>query len=162
MYRRWPIVRQGKLNLVRFLRLPGAPDDIAKGFALGIFVGMTPTLGFQMAIAVFFAFLLRENKIAAALGVWITNPITAAPIYALEYESGRRLLGMEPLQFPEELTLETMKALGWDLMVPLLFGSLIYAVVCSLIAYALVLRFIPYFKTWRVPRWHRPRRFRKN
>ncbi len=161
MYRHWPFIRQGKLNLLRFLRLQGSPDDIAKGFALGIFIGMTPTLGFQMAIAIFFAFLLRENKLAAALGVWITNPVTAAPIYALEYESGRRLLGMDPLQFPEDLTFEAMKNLGWDLMVPLLFGSLIYAIFCSIIAYALILRFIPFFKTWRVPRWPRPRRSRK-
>lgn len=161
MYRRWTLVRQGKLNLLRFLRLQGSPDEIAKGFALGIFIGMTPTLGFQMAIAIFFAFLLKENKIAAALGVWITNPITAAPIYALEYESGRRLLQMEPLRFPEDLTFEAMKALGWDLMIPLCFGSLIYAIICSILAYAVTLRFIPYFKTWRVPRWPKPRRIPK-
>lgn len=161
MYRRWPFVRQGKLNLLRFLRLQGSPDEIAKGFALGIFIGMTPTLGFQMAIAIFFAFLLKENKIAAAIGVWITNPVTAAPIYALEYESGRRLLGMDPLRFPEELTFEAMKTLGWDLMIPLCFGSLIYAIICSILAYALTLRFIPYFKTWRVPRWPRSRRHPK-
>ncbi len=158
MYRRWSFVRQGKLNLLRFLRLQGAPDEIAKGVAIGIFIGMTPTFGLQMLIAVFVAIVLRENKIAAALGVWITNPVTAAPIYALEYESGRRLLQMAPLRFPEELTFAAMKTLGADLMIPLLFGSLIYAVICSIIAYSLTLRFIPFFKTWRVPRWPRRRR----
>lgn len=157
MYKRWSLVRQGKLNLLRFLRLQGAPDEIAKGVAIGIFVGMTPTLGLQMVIAIFVAIWLKENKIAAALGVWITNPVTAAPIYTLEYESGRRLLQMPPLQFPEELTFAAMKTLGWDLMIPLLFGSLIYAVICSIIAYSLTLRFIPFFKTWRVPRWPRHR-----
>jgi uncharacterized protein len=158
MYRRWPFVRQGKLNLLRFMRLQGSPDEIAKGFALGIFIGMTPTLGLQMLIAIFFAMLLRENKIAAALGVWITNPVTAAPIYALEYETGRRMLQMAPLRFPEELTFEAMKLFGWELMVPLLFGSLIYGIFCAIIAYALTLRLIPFFKTWRVPRWPRHRR----
>lgn len=157
MYKRWSFVRQGKLNLVRFLRLQGAPDEVAKGMAIGIFVGMTPTLGLQMLIAIFFAMLLKQNKIAAALGVWVTNPVTAAPIYALQYESGRRLLQMPPLQFPEALTFEAMKALGWDLMVPLLFGSLIFAVSCSIIAYSVTLRFIPFFKIWRVPRWPRRR-----
>ena len=157
MYRRWSFVRQGKLNLLRFLRLQGAPDEIAKGMAIGIFVGMTPTLGLQMLIAIFIAMLLKQNKIAAALGVWITNPVTAAPIYALQYESGRRLLQLPLLQFPEELTFEAMKTLGWDLMVPLLFGSLIYAVICSIIAYSVTLRCIPFFKTWRVPRWPRRR-----
>lgn len=157
MYRRLSFVRQGKLNLLRFLRLQGAPDEIAKGVAIGIFVGMTPTLGVQMVIAIFVAIWLKQNKIAAALGVWITNPVTAAPIYALQYESGRRLLQMPRLQFPEELTFEAMKTLGWDLMGPLLFGSLIYAVICSIIAYSVTLRLIPFFKTWRVPRWPRRR-----
>ncbi|WP_316348434.1 DUF2062 domain-containing protein [Desulfuromonas acetoxidans] len=54
MWRRWGFIRQAKLLLLRFLRLRGQPDEIAKGFALGIFIGMTPTLGFQMILAVFF------------------------------------------------------------------------------------------------------------
>ena len=50
MYRRWPLVRQIKLLVVRFLRLRGAPEEIAKGLALGIFIGLTPTFGFQMLL----------------------------------------------------------------------------------------------------------------
>jgi len=158
MWRRISYIRQAKLNLVRFVRLRGTPDEIAKGTALGIFIGMTPTFGFQMLIAVFFAWLLRENKIAAALGVWITNPVTAPFIYALEYESGRLLFGMPHVGMPEELSFAALKSLGWEVFVPLSVGSLVYGLICASLAYALTLRLIPLVKAWRIPRWPRPPR----
>ena len=158
MWRYWPVVRQGKLNLILFLRLRGTPEEVAKGLALGIFIGMTPTFGFQMAIALFFAWLLKENKIAAVIGVWVTNPITAPIIYAAQYETGRLILGMERLSFPTELTFETFKNIGMDIMIPLCFGSLIHALLWGFLTYALTLRFIPSLRMIRIKRWPRRRR----
>ena len=158
MWRRFGLVRQVKLNLLKFIRLRGTPDEIAKGMALGIFIGMTPTFGLQMVIAVFFAFLLRENKLAAVLGVWVTNPVTAPFIYALEYESGRLLLGMSRVSLPAELTFDSLKTMGWEVLAPLGLGSLIYGVVCAALAFALTLRAVPLVKAWHIPRWPRPRR----
>ena len=158
MWRYWPVVRQGKLNLILFLRLRATPDEVAKGLALGIFIGMTPTFGFQMAIALFFAWLLKENKIAALLGVWVTNPFTAPLIYAAQYETGRIILGMDRLSFPYELTFETFKNIGVDIMVPLCLGSLIHAVLWGLLTYALTLRFIPSLRMIQIKRWPRRRK----
>lgn len=157
-WRRWGYIRQAKLNFVRFARMRGEPDEIAKGLALGIFIGMTPTFGLQMLLAICLAFLLKENKLAAALGVWITNPVTAPFIYALEYESGRLLLGLDRVRLPQELTFSAIGHLGLDVMLPLWFGSLIYGILCGGLTYALTLRFIPIVKTWRIPRWPRPRK----
>jgi hypothetical protein len=78
----------------RFVKIRGEPREIALGFALGIFVGMSPTMGFQTVIAVFFATLLKWNKIAAALTVWITNPFTAPIIYPITYYVGSVLMGI--------------------------------------------------------------------
>ena len=75
----------------RFLKIRGNPKEIALGFALGLFVGMTPFMGFHMAIAVPLAALLRWNKISSALGVWITNPLSAPFIYSLTYYVGGKL-----------------------------------------------------------------------
>lgn len=75
----------------RFLAIEGEPNHIALGFALGLFVGMTPTMGFQMAIAVFFAIPLKWNKLSAAAGVWITNPLTAPFIYWFNYTVGKKV-----------------------------------------------------------------------
>ena len=62
MWRRWGFIRQAKLMLLRFIRLRGQPDEIAKGFALGIFIGMTPTLGFQMVLAVIFCHAVAREQ----------------------------------------------------------------------------------------------------
>jgi uncharacterized protein (DUF2062 family) len=155
MWRYWPVIRQGKLNVIRFLRLRGTPEEVAKGVALGIFIGMTPTFGFQMVIALFFAWILKENKIAALIGVWVTNPITAPFIYAGQYETGRILLGMDRSSFPTEFTFEAFKNMGHDILVPLCLGSLLHALLWSVIAYALILRFIPSLRVAKLKRWPR-------
>jgi uncharacterized protein (DUF2062 family) len=158
MWRQWTYIRQFKLNFLRLARQRGTPDEIAKGLALGIFVGMTPTFGVQMLLAVLLAFVLKENKLAAAAGVWITNPLTAPFIYALEYESGRLLLGLPRLRLPQELSFSAMQSLGYDFMIPLWTASLIYGVICASLTFALTLRLFPLIKAWRIPRWPRPKR----
>ena len=78
----------------RFLRIRGEPREIALGFSLGLFIGMTPSMGLQTPIALFSAAILKWNKISSAIGVWITNPLTAPFIYSLTYLVGARLLGL--------------------------------------------------------------------
>ena len=89
----------------RFVKIRGRPREIALGFALGIFIGMSPTMGIQMPIAVFFAAMLKWSKISAAFGVWITNPFTSPFIYGLTYVVGAKLLRMKTaMTLPEEIT----------------------------------------------------------
>lgn len=162
MYRRWPLVRQIKLLVVRFLRLRGAPEEISKGLALGIFIGLTPTFGFQMLLAVCLAVMLKENKFAAVLGVWVTNPFTAPFIYALEYESGRVLLNMDYVHMPASLSFSALKSLGWEVLLPLGVGSLLWAALTAMTVYLAAIRVIPITQTWKIPRWpRRPRRRQK-
>lgn len=161
MWRGVGFIRQVKLMVVRFVRLRGLPEEIAKGVALGIFIGMTPTFGFQMAIALFFAYLLKENRLAAILGVWITNPVTAPIIYAIEYEMGRLLLGMERVHLPHELTLKAYTELGWNVLSPLWVGGTLAGLILGALSYFLTLRMVPVVKHWRVPRWPRRHWHRK-
>jgi len=65
----------------RILGVNDSPHRIALGVAIGFFVAWTPTLGFQMIIAVALASLLRGNRAVTIPVVWITNPITAVPLY---------------------------------------------------------------------------------
>lgn len=89
----------------RFIKIKGQPREIALGFALGIFIGMTPTMGIQMPIAVFFAALFKWSKISAAFGVWITNPLTSPFIYGITYFVGAKLLGLKStIALPEDFT----------------------------------------------------------
>jgi len=81
----------------RFIRIRGAPREVALGFALGIFVGMTPTVGVQTPIAIFLAALFKWSKLASAIGVWISNPLTVPIIYGVTYITGAKLLNLEPV-----------------------------------------------------------------
>lgn len=161
MWRLWGVPRQFKLNLIRLIRLRNAPDEIAKGLALGVFIGMTPTFGIQMPLAFFLAMLLCDSKIAAMVGVWVTNPLTAPFIYAAEYEIGRRILGLPHPTMPLDFTWEQVTQAGWELVSPLLVGSLIFGTLTAAITYPMALRFMPILKNSRIPRWPRGRMLRR-
>ncbi len=162
MWRGIGIVRQGKLMLTRFVRLRGLPEEIARGVALGIFIGMTPTMGLQMPIGLICAWILKQNRLAAVLGVWVTNPATAPFIYGFEYEVGRRLLGMSYVAFPDELTLDSIMQMGWDVLAPMWLGGLLTGLLLAPIAYWVTLRLVPLFKVWRPRRWPRRQWHRKH
>jgi len=154
MWRRWGFFRQFKLNVIKLARIQSEPDAVARGMALGLFIGFTPTFGVQMLLALLFAFLLRQNKIATFVGVWITNPLTAPVIYGLEYRIGRMLLGMPPLKI-EHFNWQTACALGTQVGEPLLLGCFVLGVPCSIIGYSLTARLIPSLRQWKIPRWPR-------
>ncbi|NOY12229.1 MAG: DUF2062 domain-containing protein [Deltaproteobacteria bacterium] len=156
MWRRVGFFRQFKLNLIRLIRLRAEPDAIARGMALGLFIGMTPTFGIQMLLALLFAFLLRQNKIAALIGVWNTNPLTAPFIYGVEYEVGRILMGLPHPATTIKFNYETLRELGWLVASPLCLGSVVLGIPVALIGYALTLRFIPVLRQWKIRRWPRP------
>jgi hypothetical protein len=86
-----PLVR----TYERFLKIRGQPREIALGFALGLFVGMTPFIGLHTVVAVAIAALLKWNKISAAVSVWFTNAATAPFIYSITYVVGARLAGIK-------------------------------------------------------------------
>ena len=107
----------------RFLKIRGRPRQIALGLALGLFIGITPTLGVQTAIALFAASILKWNKISAALGVWITNPLTAPLIYGLTYAVGRMVLGIaQSPELPDEFGAGAFRTLMGK--TPGIFGAL--------------------------------------
>jgi uncharacterized protein (DUF2062 family) len=78
----------------RFLKIRGTPREIALGFSLGLFVGMTPLMGLHTLIAVPLAALFKWNKISAAVAVWVTNAITAPIIYGGTYLIGAKIAGI--------------------------------------------------------------------
>ena len=116
------------LNMIRriyerFLKIRGRPREIALGFALGIFIGMTPTMGIQIPIAVFFAAMLKWSKISAAFGVWITNPFTSPFIYGFTYIVGAKLLGLKvTMTMPEDFTWSIVREMLKN--APAIFGAL--------------------------------------
>ena len=136
--------RQFQLFYERFISLKGEPRAIAAGMALGVFVGVTPTIPFHTVIIVILGLLFRQNISAAYLGSWIiSNPLTAPFLYFTEYQLGRRLLGMAASPWNlNDHSLQTLAALGWEVTVPLLTGGLVLAPLFAVAAYGLTRRLV--------------------
>jgi uncharacterized protein (DUF2062 family) len=128
----------------RFISLQGEPAQIAAGFAIGVFVGVTPTIPFHTAIIILIALLFRHNITAAYLGSWlISNPLTIPLFYLSQYELGRFLLGMERCRFElTDYSLGAIAALGWKILLPLLTGGILMAPFFSVPAYFVTRRLI--------------------
>lgn len=65
---------------------------MAAGLVLGLFIAFTPTIPFQTLPAATAACLWKANLPATVIGVWVTNPLTALPIYLTANRLGRHLL----------------------------------------------------------------------
>lgn len=124
---------------LRFIRLHGSPKDVARGLALGVFIGMTPTMGIQTPLALFGAMLLKENKLAAMIGVWISNPMTFIPLYTFNFKMGKYLLGTHDIRMPTFTSIEELMALGHDFLLPLIVGSVVAGIITSAISYVIFL-----------------------
>jgi uncharacterized protein (DUF2062 family) len=130
----------------RFIQIRGEPREVALGFALGIFIGMTPTIGVQTPIAIFFAALFKWSKLSAAIGVWISNPLTAPIIYGVAYITGAKFLNMDPVfNMPLSPTWSALRAMlqraPQALEAMTVGGAIIglpLAVICYYLSYAAV------------------------
>ena len=79
----------------RLKRIQDDPRKTARGFALGVFIGMTPFVGLQVLIALFLASILKWNRTAASLGVFNTNVLTGPFLFGLSYFVGAWALQLE-------------------------------------------------------------------
>ena len=77
----------------RILHVDDTPHRIALGVAIGFFVAWTPTISIQTIIAIALAALFRANKAVPIPIVWISNPVTAAPIFYANYWLGAAIVG---------------------------------------------------------------------
>lgn len=66
-----------------------SPKRIALGISIGVAVAFLPAIGFQMGLAWVIGSVFNASRPAAMAAVWITNPWTAGPTYALMYMVGR-------------------------------------------------------------------------
>jgi uncharacterized protein (DUF2062 family) len=141
----------GLRKLVRRLKkLPGDPHYIALGMAIGVFVGVTPTMPFHTVIAVAMAFVLRGSKAAAAIGVWFCNPISAPLFYLGSYKTGMFIFGNSaPFDAKYESILELLK-LGMDVTVAMIVGGVIMGILPGIAAYFITRKIIIGIRSRRV------------
>jgi len=87
------VKRYFKLLYSKVVRGSGTPEYIARGWALGMFVGCFVPIFCQLIVAVPLSFVFRCSKIGAAGGTFITTPPTAVFIYPVQVWIGVRLIG---------------------------------------------------------------------
>ena len=121
----------------KFISLQGEPREIAISTALGVFIGVTPTIPFHTVAITFLCLLFRQNLTAAILSATvISNPVTIPFFYYGQYELGRMLLGHEGLTVVfDDVSLAYLIDLGWHIFYPLQVGGLIIAGVFAIPAY---------------------------
>ncbi len=140
----------------RFLKIRGHPREISLGFALGLFVGMSPFMGLHTAIAILLAALLKWNKISAALAVWISNPFTAPAIYLWTYLIGAKVLAYEnsynlPQHFDLDALLDIIRSAP-ELIEVLIVGGIVTGIPLAIAGY-----FLSYFVIYEYRKNLRPK-----
>lgn len=111
--------------------------SVSGGVGVGLFCALLP-VPFQMLFGAAFAILLRVNLPISVVLVWLTNPLTMAPVFYVTYLLGCWLLGVPTQNINLELGWESLLVGMQDVWKPLLVGSLFAAVVAGLLGFALV------------------------
>jgi uncharacterized protein (DUF2062 family) len=121
----------------KFISLKGDPKSIALGMAIGIFIGVTPTIPFHTVMIITCTFVLRQNFTAAYLGSWlIMNPFTIPFFYVTQYSLGRAVLGDGcPSIIFNDYSIWHIMQNGWSVAYPLLLGGFIMAPFFAVMAY---------------------------
>lgn len=145
------LARHCRYFYLRFRRLRGTPAAIARGLACGVFAGCFPLFGLQTIIGVLLAVIFRGNKFAAAIGTWISNPLTYVPIFAFNYKVGEVLLGFNNTIPQTNLqqnwqSWSTLMESGFDFVFTLFLGCFIVGLICAVGSYILCLKLV---SRWR-------------
>ena len=108
--------------------------SVSAAFAIGLLVAWIPTPG-QMAIAALIALYFRANLPISVALVWITNPLTMAPMFYFAYLVGLWLLGQPSPDSTFEFSADSIMANLSDIGGPFLMGCLILGIISSVVGY---------------------------
>jgi uncharacterized protein (DUF2062 family) len=116
--------------------------SVAGGLAAGLFLAMLP-IPVHMLFAAVTTIFLRVNLPIAVAAVWISNPLTMAPLFFYQYKLGawilhegvRRDVAFANPQAQFEPTLSWLATEFSKIWAPFLLGSLIFAVIAAVIGY---------------------------
>ncbi len=81
--------RTRRYYYLRFIRLRGTPHSLALGSAIGVFIGITPTIPLHTIVILFLTIISRSSFIAGLITSWVVcNPLTYFPLYYLSLRIG--------------------------------------------------------------------------
>ena len=130
----------------KIVKEPLPPENIAGGWALGIFVGCAIPFGMQLVIAIPLALMLRVSRLGATVGTLITNPATIFVIYPAQTFIVNKLLFGGSLTYTKlmetEWTWHAIRRLGVEVVASFFLGGFLLAIILTPIAYFTVKRLV--------------------
>jgi len=121
--------------------LQGDPAYIAKGIAIGVFVGITPTIPLHTGIAIILTFIFKASKPAAVIGVWSGNPITIPFFYMGSYKIGMALIGKHAVLDKSYFTIQGLLHHGIKTTVAMILGGMLLGILPAIASYFISLKF---------------------
>ncbi|HBO84503.1 MAG TPA: DUF2062 domain-containing protein [Deltaproteobacteria bacterium] len=135
------IKRWIKLHYYKIVRIDDPPDKIARGVAIGVFMGIFPTFGLGILFAIVAAYILKANKASAVLGSFIMNPLTTPIFWALSSTVGAAIFWEDRTIMQNIQNHHFLNGLGWASLV-FLVGNLIVSTAFSAASYFLTRRWV--------------------
>ncbi|MDP3917483.1 MAG: DUF2062 domain-containing protein [Nanoarchaeota archaeon] len=121
------------------LEIKKTPHEIALGFAVGTFIGILPTPGINIILALIIIFIFKHlNKIAIFGGIAIFNPVTTTPLIYYAHRIGGLIV--TPLRPTDKLYPLIREFL--DLSIRIIVGTLILAPIIAAISYFIVKKIV--------------------
>lgn len=105
--------------------------------ALGVFCAFIP-VPMQMPLAAIAAILFRVNILVAVPMVWLSNPLTIAPMYYFCYLVGAEILGTQQDKFHFELSFDWLLTGLIEIWEPFLLGCLVVGSITALASFILI------------------------
>ena len=112
-------------------------NSVAGAVSVGLFMAWVP-VPFQMVLAAGAAILVRCNLPVSVATVWVSNPVTMAPLFFAAHELGAWMLDRPPGDFRIELSLRWLfEELGkvWE---PLLLGCFVLGLASAVLGQVLI------------------------
>lgn len=145
-------IRLVRYYYLKFLRLQGDPKSLARGIAIGIFIGITPTVPLHTVLILGFCLLFRASKVAGILAsIIVSNPLTFFIQYYFSWLVGTAifpgLLSWQRLQEMMDVlstasgydgfksSLSAISALGFDAITVLVVGGTLLALPFTALSY---------------------------
>jgi uncharacterized protein (DUF2062 family) len=86
--------RTARYQWLRLVRLRGDPFILARGVAIGTFIGLTPTIPFHTILIIFFCAVGRGHLVAGLVAsLLLSNPFTIPLQYYISWKVGSILTG---------------------------------------------------------------------
>ena len=124
--------------------IKGPPKETSISLAIGVFIGFTPTIGFQTILCYGIARLLKKSFFISFIGSSLVTgiPLLIPGVYYFEYRVGCHLLKIPPFPRFHTANLSFLFSLGK----PILLGSLVSAVIGGIFSYVITYAILKIFK----------------